>query len=165
MEFKIEHLIRPFSLISLLFVQGCVTPQDAQVSAERVLRKTEDIQAQQLALENRTDLIEENTKKLEQKIDADSLTAYAKVRETFAVQDIKNKEDSDRLKGYLNNRLDEVNKQMELLRTDLLNAIQSTNGTLVNKVDKRLDSLDVVVGTLLQRIEELEKRLQTRRKK
>lgn len=164
MEFKIGPLIRPFSLISLLFVQGCVTPQDAQESAERALRKTEDIQAQQNALENRTDLLEENTKKLEQKIDSDSLTGYAKVRETLAFQDTKNKEDSDRLKGYLNDRLDEVNKQMESLRADLLNAIQSTNGTFVQKVDKRLDSLDAALGTLLQRIEALEKRLQKPRK-
>ena len=164
-EITIGYLIRPFSLMSLLLVQGCVTPQDAQESAERALRKTEDIQAQQNALENKTDLLEENAKKLEQKIDADSLTEYAKVREALAFQDSKNKEDSDRLKGYLNSRLDEVNKQMELLRVDLLTAIQSTNGTFVQKVDKRLDSLDVAVGTLLQRIEELEKRLQKPRKK
>jgi hypothetical protein len=61
--------------------------------------------------------------------------------------------------------LDEVNKQMELLRTDLLNAIQSTNGTYVQKVDKQFGSLDVVVGKILLRIEELEKRLQAPRKK
>ena len=165
MEFTIGQLIRPFSLISLLFVQGCVTPQDAQESAERALRKTEDLQAQQNALENRTDLLAENAKKLEQKIDADSLTGHAKMRETLALQDTKNKEDSDRLKGYVNNRLEEVNKQMEVLRADLLNVIQRTNGTLVQNVDKRLDSLDGALGTLLQRIEELEKRLQKPRKK
>ena len=164
-QMKRGHLIRPFSLISLLLLQGCVTPYDAQESAERALRKTEDIQAQQIALENRTDLLEENAKELERKIDADSVTAYAKVQEILALQDTKNKEDSDRLKGYLNNRLDEVNKQMELLRADLLNAIQSTNGTSFQKVDKRLDSLVEVVGSLFQRIEELEKRLQKPRKK
>ena len=164
-QVKIGHLIRLFSLISLLLLQGCLTPHDAQESAERALRKTEDIQAQQIALENRTDLLEENAKKLERKIDADSVTAYAKMQEILALQDTKNKEDSDRLKGYLNNRLDEVNKHMELLRADLLNAIQSTNGTSFQKVDKRLDSLVAVVGSLFQRMEELEKRLQKPRKK
>ena len=164
-QIKIGYLIRPFSLMSLLWLQGCVTPQDAQEGAERALRKTEDIQAQQIALENRTDLLEENAKQLEQKIDANSLTGYAKVQEILALQDTKNKEDSERLKGYLNNRLDEVTKQMELLRADLLNALQSTNGTSFQKVDKRLDSLDVVVRSLLQRIEDLEKRLQKPRNK
>jgi len=165
MKCVIGQLIPPFSLISLVLMQGCVTPQQAQESAERALQKTEDIQAQQIALENRTDLLEENAKKLEQKIDADSLAEHAKVRDTLALQDAKNKEDSDRLRGYLNNRLDEVQKQMEVLRADLLNAIQSTNGTSVQKVDKRLDSLDLEVRTLLQRIEELEKRLQKPRRK
>ena len=161
---KIGHLLGPFSLISLLLLQGCVTPHNAQETAERAFRKTEDIQAQQIALENRTDLLEENAKKLEQKIDADSLARYAKVQEILALQDTKNKEDSDRLKGSMDHRLDEVSKQMESFRADLLNAIQSTNGTSFQKVGKRLDSLDVVVGSLLQRIEELEKRLQKPRK-
>jgi len=146
-------------------VQGCVTPQDARENAERALRKTEDIQAQQNALENRTDLIEQYAKKLEQKIDANSSRGYAKVRETLTSQETKNKEDRDRLKGDVNKRFEEVDNQIESLRTELLNAIQNTNGTFVQKVDKRLDSIDGIVGTLFLRIDELEKRLQTPRKK
>jgi hypothetical protein len=165
MEFKLLHWIQPFSFIGILLVQGCVIPQDARENAERALRKTEDIQAQQNALENRTDLIEQYAKKLEQKIDADSSREYAKVRETLTSQDTKNKEDRDRLRGDVNKRLEEVDNQIASVRTELLSAIQSTNATFVQKVDKRFDSLDEVVRTLLLRIEELEKRLQTRRKK
>ena len=164
-DIMIIHLTRSFLLICVLLVQGCGTPQDAMEQAERALRKTLDIQAQQNALEERIDLIEQNAKRLEQKIDTDNLNGFAKVRETLTFQDTNNKEDRDRLRTELNNRLDEVNKQMELLRTDLLNAIQSTNGTFVQKVEKQFGSLDVVVGRILLRIEELEKRLQAPRKK
>ena len=164
-DIMIIHLTGSFLLICVLLVQGCGTPQDAMEQAERALRKTLDIQAQQNALEERIDLIEQNAKRLEQKIDTDNLNGFAKVRETLTFQDTNNKEDRDRLRTELNSRLDEVNKQMELLRTDLLNAIQSTNGTFVQKVDKQFGSLDVVVGRILLRIEELEKRLQAPRKK
>ena len=72
-DIMIIHLTRSFLLICVLLVQGCVTPQDAIEQAERALRKTLDIQAQQNALEERIDLIEQNAKRLEQKIDTDSL--------------------------------------------------------------------------------------------
>jgi uncharacterized protein YceH (UPF0502 family) len=165
MQFKIVHSVLPFSFIGVLLVQGCVTPQEARENAERALRKTEDIQAQQNALENRTDLLEQYAKKLEQKIDANTSKGYAKVRETLTSQEAKSKEDRDRLKGDVNKRLEEVDNQIASLRTELLDAIQSTNATFAQKVDKRFDSLDVLVASMLQRIEELEKRLQTPRKK
>jgi hypothetical protein len=165
MTHKTVHWSEACSWAFVLLMLGCVTPQDAMENAERAFRKTEDIQAQHNALEERADLIEQNAKKLEQKIDADSVNGFAQVREALTAQETKNKEERDRLRGELNNRLDEVQKQMELLRTDLLNAIQSTNGTFVQKVDKQLASVDAVVGTMLLRIQELEKRLQAPRKK
>jgi hypothetical protein len=165
MKFRIVRVIGPCSLVGVLVMHGCVTPQDAMENAERALRKTEDIQAQHNALEERADRIEQNAKSLEQKMDADSLNGLAKMREALISEAAKNKEERDRLREDLNNRLHETQKQIELLRADLLNAIQSTNGAFTQRVDKQLASMDHVVGTLLLRIQELEKRLQTPRKK
>ena len=164
MELKIVEIIQPLSLVCLLLVQGCVTPEDAKESAERALRKTQDIQAQHDMLEQRTSLMQENAKTLEQKVDADRSNGYAKIRETLTLQDTKNKEDRDRLMTEFNTRLDEVHKQMELLRSEIINAIQRTNGAIVQKVEKHFDSLNGAVGTILLRTEELEKRLEPPRK-
>ena len=165
MEYRRLRLIGPCSLMCFLLMQGCMSPKDAVENADRALRKTEDIQAQHNALEDRADLIEQNAKKLEQRIDVESLNQLAKMREALKAQETKHNEERDRLRAELNSRLDEAHKQMELLRTDVLNAVQGTHGNLVQKVDKQFASLDAVMSTLLLRIQDLEKRLQAPRKR
>ena len=58
----------------------------------------------------------------------------------------------------MNTRLDDINRQMESLRKDIIDAVAKTNAAFVKGVSSRLDSIDEVIGTIVHRVEELEKR-------
>jgi hypothetical protein len=73
-------------------------------------------------------------------------------------QDMKNKSDRDQLRSDVNTRLDDINRQMESLRKDILDAMAKTNAALAKGVDTRLDSINAEIRTILHRVEELEKR-------
>src|SRR5215831_20374035 len=105
---------------------------------ERAQQQARDLQAKQDDLKQRAAQIEEQTKKLEQletKLESDSTARYAWIQKSLETQDVKNKEDRDRLRMEVNARLDDVNKQMELLRKDIIEAAQKTNNTLAKNVD------------------------------
>lgn len=109
---------------------------------ERAQHDARELQTKQDDLKQRSAMLEQQTKKLEQlagKLDAENTTRYTQVRESLNSQDLKNKEDRDRLRGDVNNRLDEMNRQMELLRKDILDAVQKTNSALAKSVDLKLD--------------------------
>ncbi len=109
---------------------------------ERAQQQARDLQAKQDDLKQRAAQIEQQTKKLEQletKLESDSTTRYAWIQKSLETQDVKNKEDRDRLRMEVNARLDDVNKQMELLRKDIIEAVQKTNSTLAKNVDARLE--------------------------
>ena len=89
---------------------------------------------------------------------------YTQMRESLNALDVKNKADRDQLRGDVNVRLDEINRQMEVLSKDIIDAVQKTNATLVKNVDRRLDALDVVVGKILLRMDKLEKQRQPKKK-
>ena len=89
---------------------------------------------------------------------------YTQMRESLNALDVKNKADRDQLRGDVNIRLDEINRQMEVLSKDIIDAVQKTNATLVKNVDGRLHALDVVVGKILLRMDKLEKQRQPKKK-
>lgn len=109
---------------------------------ERALQQARDLQGKQDNLNQRSAQIEQQTKKLEQlatKLESDTTTRYAWIQKSLDTQDLKNKEDRDRLRMEVNARLDDVNKQMELLRKDIIEAVQKTNSALTKNVDARLE--------------------------
>ena len=116
---------------------------------DKAVHLTQDLQKKQDDFDQRSALLkrqitenENQTRKLEQlaaKMDAESTTRYAWVQKSLEGQDAKNREDRDRLRGEVNSRLDEVNRQMELLRKDIIEAVQKTNLTLAKGVDAKLD--------------------------
>lgn len=109
---------------------------------ERAQHQAQEIQKAQDDLKQRSAVLEQQTKKLEQlsgKLDAESTNRYNQVRESLNAQDVKNKADRDQLRMDVNNRLDEINRQMDLLRKDIIEAVQKTNSGLVKSVDAKLD--------------------------
>jgi tol-pal system protein YbgF len=109
---------------------------------ERAQHQAQEIQKAQDDLRQRSAVIEQQTKKLEQlsgKLDAESTTRYAQVRESLNAQDVKNKSDRDQLRVDVNSRLDDVNRQMELLRKEIIDAVQKTNSGLAKSMDVKLD--------------------------
>ena len=109
---------------------------------ERALHQAQELQNKQEDLRQRSAVLEQQTRKLEQlasKMESESTTRYAWVQKSLDGQDTKNKEERDRLRGEVNSRLDEVNRQMELLRTDIIEAVQKTNAALTKTVDAKLD--------------------------
>ena len=109
---------------------------------ERALHQAQELQGKQEDLKQRASQIEQQTKKLEQlagKIDTESSTRYAWVQKSLDTQELKSKEDRDRFRTEMNSRLDEVNKQMETLRKELIEAVQKTNSALMKSVDVRLE--------------------------
>ena len=71
---------------------------------------------------------------------------------------MKNKSDRDQLRNDVNTRLDDINRQMESLQKDIIDAVAKTNAALAKGVDTRLDSINAEMRTILLRLEELEKR-------
>jgi tol-pal system protein YbgF len=109
---------------------------------DRALHEARELQGKQEDLKQRSAQIEQQTKKLEQmaaKLESETTTRYAWIQKSLDTQDVKNKEDRDRLRMEVNARLDDVNKQMELLRKDIIEAVQKTNSTLAKNVDARLE--------------------------
>ncbi|MDF0643165.1 MAG: hypothetical protein P0111_03990 [Nitrospira sp.] len=51
-------------------------------------------------------------------MEVDDAERYARLRESIPAQDARSKAGRDRLRTEVNNRLDEVNRQMALLRKD-----------------------------------------------
>jgi len=113
-----------------------------QGELDRALHQAQELQGKQEDLKQRSAVLEQQTKKLEQvakNLETDSATRYSQVRESLNAQDLKNKTDRDQLRSEVNNRLDEINRQMELLRKDIIEAVQKTNSALVKNVDLKLD--------------------------
>ena len=109
---------------------------------DRALHQAQELQNKQDDLKQRSAALEQQTKKLEHlsaKLDAENANRYAQVRESLNAQDMKNKADRDQLRGEVNSRLDEMNRQMELLRKDIIEAVQKTNSALAKGVDAKLD--------------------------
>lgn len=115
-------------------LKGDVLPK-LQGELQKAQHQTQEIQKAQ-------DDLRLQTKKLEQlssKLEAEGTNRYTQVRESLNAQDLKNKSDRDQLRGEVNNRLDEINKQMELLRKDIIEVVQKSNATLAKNVDVKLD--------------------------
>jgi DNA anti-recombination protein RmuC len=128
---------------------------------EKAQHQAQEIQRAQDDLSQRSAVLEQQTRKLEQlssQLESESANRYAQVRESLNAQDMKNKSDRDQLRIDVNTRLDDINRQMESLRKDIIDAVAKTNAALVKGLTSRLDSIDVVNGTILHRVEELEKR-------
>lgn len=128
---------------------------------EKAQHQAQEIQRAQDDLSQRSAVLEQQTRKLEQlssQLESESANRYAQVRESLNAQDMKNKSDRDQLRIDVNTRLDDINRQMESLRKDIIDAVAKTNAALVKGLTSRLDSIDVVIGTILHRVEELEKR-------
>ena len=128
---------------------------------EKAQHQAREIQRAQDDLGQRSAVLEQQTRKLEQlssQLESESANRYAQFRESLNAQDMKNKSDRDQLRIDVNTRLDDINRQMESLRKDIIDAVSKTNTTLVKALTSRLDSIDIVVGTILHRVEELEKR-------
>ena len=128
---------------------------------EKAQHQAKQLQRAQDDLSQRSAVLEQQTRKLEQlsaQLESESATRYAQVRESLNAQDMKNKADRDQLRADLNTRLDDINRQMESLRKDIIDAVSKTNAGLVKGLTSRLDSIDAEIGTVLHRVEELEKR-------
>jgi len=125
---------------------------------DRALQKMLVLQSKQDDLEQQMLVLKQPAKP---ELDA---TLFTEMRESLNALDVKNKADRDQLRGDVNIRLDELNRQMEVLSKDIIDAVQKTNATLVKNVDRRLDALDVVVGKILLRMDKLEKQRQPKKK-
>jgi hypothetical protein len=128
---------------------------------EKALHQTQEIQRAQDDLSQRSAALEQQTRKLEQlssQLETESGNRYAQIRESLNAQDMKNKSDRDQLRSDVNTRLDDINRQMETLRKDIIDAVAKTNAALAKGVDTRLDSIHAEIRTILHRVEELEKR-------
>ena len=96
---------------------------------EKAQHQAQEIQRAQDDLSQRSVALEQQTKKLEQlssKLESESANRYAQVRESLNAQDTKNKSDRDQLRIDVNTRLDDINRQMESLRKDIIDAVAKT---------------------------------------
>ena len=124
-------------------LKGDVLPK-LQGEIQRAQHQAEQLQAKQEDLKQRSAVLEQQTKKLEQlagKLDSDNANRYSQVRESLNAQDVKNKSDRDQLRGEVNNRLEEINRQMEALRKDILDAVRNTNAGIVKSLDEQRKAL------------------------
>ena len=122
---------------------------------ERALHQSQELQGKQEDLKQRASQIEEQTKKLEQlagKMETESSTRYAWVQKSLDNQELKSNEDRERFRTEMNSRLDDVNKQMETLRKELIEAVQKTNSALMKSVDARLEEQRKTATALSERL-------------
>ncbi|OGW51869.1 MAG: tol-pal system protein YbgF, partial [Nitrospirae bacterium RBG_19FT_COMBO_58_9] len=70
-------------------------------------------------------------------------------------QDVKSKVDRDQFRVEMNSRLDDINKQMETLRKELIEAVQKTNSALMKNVDARLEEQRKVAAESQSRQDQL----------
>ena len=109
---------------------------------ERALHQAQELQGKQEDLKQRSAQLEQQTKRLEQlagKLEADSTSRYNQVRESLNAQDVKNKQDRDQLRMDVNARLDDVSRQMEVVRKEIIEVVQKTNSGLAKSLDARLE--------------------------
>ena len=105
---------------------------------ERALHQAHELQGKQEDLKQRSVQLEQQTKRLEQlagKLEA----GYNQVRESLNAQDVKNKQDRDQLRMDVNARLDDVSRQMEVVRKEIIDVVQKTNSGLAKSLDARLE--------------------------
>lgn len=108
---------------------------------ERALHQAQELQGKQEDLKQRSAQLEQQTKRLEQlagKLEADSTTRYNQVRESLNAQDVKNKQDRDQLRMDVNARLEDVTRQMEVVRKEIIEVVQKTNSGLTKSFEERL---------------------------
>ncbi|MGH7181085.1 MAG: tol-pal system protein YbgF [Nitrospiraceae bacterium] len=126
---------------------------------ERALHQAHELQGKQEDLKQRSAQLELQTKRLEQlaaKLDADNTSRYNQVRESLNAQDVKNKQDRDQLRIDVNARLDDVSRQMELVRKEIIEVVQKTNGGLAKNLDARLEEQQKVLVGLNERLSQEE---------
>ena len=125
---------------------------------ERALHQAQELQGKQEDLKQRSAQLEQQTKRLEQlagKLEADSTTRYNQVRESLNAQDVKNKQDRDQLRMDVNTRLDDVSRQMEVMRKEIIEVVQKTNSGLAKSLDARLEEQHKAVADNQARAEQL----------
>ena len=125
---------------------------------EKAQHQAQEIQRAQDDLRQRSAVIEQQTRKLEQlssKLEAESTNRYAQVRESLNAQDVKNKADRDQLRMDVNSRLDDVNRQMEVLRKDIIDAVQKGNAAFAKSLDVKLEDQRKALADAQARNEQL----------
>jgi tol-pal system protein YbgF len=125
---------------------------------ERAHHQAQEIQKAQDDFRQRSAVLEQQTRKLEQlssKLDAENANRYAQVRESLNAQDVKNKADRDQLRLDVNGRLDDVNRQMETLRKEIIEAVQKTNTALAKSMEVKLDEQRKTMAENQARTEQL----------
>jgi tol-pal system protein YbgF len=125
---------------------------------ERALHQAQELQAKQEDLKQRSAQLEQQTKRLEQlagKLDTDNTARFNQVRESLNAQDVKNKQDRDQLRMDVNTRLDDVNRQMEMMRKEIIEVVQKTNNGLAKSLDVRLEEQHKTVAENQARAEQL----------
>jgi tol-pal system protein YbgF len=95
---------------------------------DRALHQTQELQGKQ-----------EDLKVRSAKMEAESTARYNQMRESLNAQDVKNKQDRDQLRMDVNARLDDVNRQMEAMRKEIIEVVQRTNSGLGKSLDVRLE--------------------------
>jgi len=105
---------------------------------ERALHQAQELQGKQEDLKQRAAQLEQQTKRLEQ-LAGKLETGYNQVRESLNAQDVKNKQDRDQLRMDVNARLDDVTRQMEAMRKEIIEVVQKTNSGLAKSLDVRLE--------------------------
>ena len=126
---------------------------------ERALHQAQELQGKQEDLKQRSAQLEQQTKRLEQlagKLEADSTTRYNQVRESLNAQDVKNKQDRDQLRIDVNTRLDDVSRQMEVIRKEIIEVVQKTNSGLAKSLDVRLEEQHKSLAGLSERVSQEE---------
>ncbi|MEO6110852.1 MAG: hypothetical protein ABIQ24_03345 [Nitrospiraceae bacterium] len=126
---------------------------------ERALHQAQELQGKQEDLKQRSAQLEQQTKRLEQlagKLEVDSTTRYNQVRESLNAQDVKNKQDRDQLRIDVNTRLDDVSRQMEMVRKEIIEVVQKTNSGLTKNLDARLEEQHKALAGLSERVSQEE---------
>jgi len=125
---------------------------------ERALHQAQELQGKQEDLKQRSAQLEQQTKRLEQlagKLEAESTTRYNQVRESLNAQDVKNKQERDQLRMDMNARLDDVSRQMEVVRKEIIEVVQKTNSGLAKSLDARLEEQHKALADNQARTEQL----------
>jgi tol-pal system protein YbgF len=125
---------------------------------ERALHQAQELQGKQEDLKQRSSQLEQQTRRLEQlagKLESESTTRYNQVRESLNAQDVKNKQDRDQLRLDVNARLDDVNRQMEAMRKEIIDVVQKTNHGLAKSLDARLEEQHKALVDTQARTEQL----------
>jgi tol-pal system protein YbgF len=125
---------------------------------EKAQHQAQEIQRAQDDIRQRSALLEQQTRKLEQlsaKLESESANRYAQVRESLNAQDVKNKADRDQLRMDVNSRLDDVNRQMEVLRKDIIDAVQKSNAAVAKSLDVKLEDQRKALADAQTRNEQL----------